>query len=54
VSSSMIRHYLSRGYSCEYLLPLSVAAYIARHRLYKKEIKASRAISFLHGTPAGR
>jgi nicotinate-nucleotide adenylyltransferase len=36
VSSTMVRSYLSRGYSCDYLLPLSVAAYISRHRLYKK------------------
>jgi len=37
VSSTMIRHYLGLGYSCDYLLPLSVARYIKRHGLYGKE-----------------
>jgi nicotinate-nucleotide adenylyltransferase len=37
VSSTMIRHYLGQGYSCDYLLPLPVARYIRRHGLYKNE-----------------
>jgi nicotinate-nucleotide adenylyltransferase len=35
ISSTMIRSYLGRGYSCEYLLPHCVAAYIKRRGLYK-------------------
>jgi nicotinate-nucleotide adenylyltransferase len=38
ISSTMIRRYLSRGYSCEYLLPHGVAAYIKRHGLYSKKM----------------
>jgi nicotinate-nucleotide adenylyltransferase len=37
ISSTMIRGYLRGGYSCDYLLPRGVAAYIKRHGLYSKE-----------------
>jgi nicotinate-nucleotide adenylyltransferase len=37
ISSTMIRRYLGLGYSCEFLLPHGVAAYIKRYGLYKKE-----------------
>ena len=39
ISSTMIRRYLGRGYSCEYLLPHGVASYIKRHGLYDKNNK---------------
>jgi nicotinate-nucleotide adenylyltransferase len=35
ISSSMIRNYLSKGFSCEYLLPKEVLAYISKHGLYR-------------------
>ncbi len=34
ISSTMIRRYISQGYSCDYLLPPGVAGYIHRHGLY--------------------
>ena len=36
ISSTMIRDYLARGYSCEHLLPAGVVKYIKGHGLYKK------------------
>jgi nicotinic acid mononucleotide adenylyltransferase len=36
ISSTMIRRYLGKGYSCEHLLPAGVVRYITRHGLYKK------------------
>jgi nicotinate-nucleotide adenylyltransferase len=36
LSSTMIRDYLGKGYSCEHLLPAGVVRYIKRHGLYKK------------------
>jgi nicotinate-nucleotide adenylyltransferase len=36
LSSTLIRRYLRRGYSCEHLLPGGVLRYIERHGLYKK------------------
>jgi nicotinate-nucleotide adenylyltransferase len=36
ISSTMIRDYLGKGYSCEHLLPAGVVRYIRRHGLYKK------------------
>jgi nicotinate-nucleotide adenylyltransferase len=36
ISSTMIRRYVSRGYSCDYLLPPGVAEYIRKQGLYKK------------------
>jgi nicotinate-nucleotide adenylyltransferase len=35
ISSTMIRDYISRGYSCDYLLPPGVGEYIRKHGLYK-------------------
>jgi nicotinate-nucleotide adenylyltransferase len=36
VSATMVREYVSRGYSCRHLVPEAVAAYIAKKRLYTK------------------
>ena len=36
ISSTMIRNYLNKGYSCEHLLPAGVVRYIKRHGLYKR------------------
>jgi nicotinate-nucleotide adenylyltransferase len=36
ISSTMIRRYLARGFSCEHLLPAGVVKYIKRYGLYKK------------------
>ena len=36
ISSTMIRNYLARGYSCEHLLPARVVRYIQSHGLYKR------------------
>jgi nicotinate-nucleotide adenylyltransferase len=36
ISSTMIRSYVSQGYSCDYLLPPGVAAYVKRNGLYKR------------------
>ncbi|HMD68279.1 MAG TPA: nicotinate-nucleotide adenylyltransferase [Chitinivibrionales bacterium] len=36
LSSTMIRRYLARGYSCEHLVPAGVLRYISRHGLYRK------------------
>jgi nicotinate-nucleotide adenylyltransferase len=35
ISSTMIRSYLSKGYSCRHLVPDQVLAYASRHRLYR-------------------
>jgi len=35
ISSTMIRGYLAQGYSCDYLLPKEVLAYIKKHGLYR-------------------
>jgi nicotinate (nicotinamide) nucleotide adenylyltransferase len=35
ISSTMIRDYLAKGYSCKYLLPPEVLEYINKHRLYR-------------------
>jgi nicotinate-nucleotide adenylyltransferase len=37
VSSTMVRRYLARGYSCDYLLQPGVAAYIRRLELYNNK-----------------
>jgi nicotinate-nucleotide adenylyltransferase len=34
ISSTMVREYLSRGYSCDFLLPPRVLTYIKNYRLY--------------------
>ncbi|HUI91188.1 MAG TPA: nicotinate-nucleotide adenylyltransferase [Chitinivibrionales bacterium] len=36
ISSTMIREYLLKGYSCEHLLPVGVERYIKKHGLYKR------------------
>ena len=36
ISSTMIREYLSKGYSCKYLLPPEVIEYIIKHGLYSQ------------------
>jgi nicotinate-nucleotide adenylyltransferase len=36
LSSTMVRRYLASGYSCDFLLPPKVLAYIKRHRLYSR------------------
>jgi nicotinate-nucleotide adenylyltransferase len=36
LSSTMVREYLANGYSCDFLLPPKVLAYIKRHRLYSR------------------
>jgi nicotinate-nucleotide adenylyltransferase len=36
LSSTMVRRYLAKGYSCDFLLPPKVLAYIKEHRLYSK------------------
>jgi nicotinate-nucleotide adenylyltransferase len=38
LSSTMIREYVARGYSCESLLPPEVIGYIKRHALYSPSI----------------
>ena len=38
ISSTMVREYLQRGYSCDFLLPHSVIKYIHTHRLYVPKI----------------
>jgi nicotinate-nucleotide adenylyltransferase len=35
ISSTMIRSYLAKEYSCEYLLPPQVLEYIGKHGLYR-------------------
>jgi nicotinate-nucleotide adenylyltransferase len=35
ISSTMIRDYLSKGHSCEFLLPKEVLKYIHKHGLYR-------------------
>jgi nicotinate-nucleotide adenylyltransferase len=37
ISSTMVRKYLARGYSCEFLLPAKVREYIREHGLYVEE-----------------
>jgi|WetSurMetagenome_2_1015567.scaffolds.fasta_scaffold02224_3 nicotinate-nucleotide adenylyltransferase len=49
LSSTMIRSYLTKGYSCEHLLPSRVLTYIARHGLYAKRQDSPRR----HGEGAG-
>jgi nicotinate-nucleotide adenylyltransferase len=48
ISSTMIRGYISRGYSCDYLLPPGVAGYIRKHSLYKKASAGRR--NFRHSS----
>jgi nicotinate-nucleotide adenylyltransferase len=36
ISSSMVREYLSKGYSCEHLIPAKVISYIKMNKLYRR------------------
>ena len=38
LSSTLVRQYLSAGYSCEYLLPPKVIEYIKKHGLYSGQL----------------
>jgi nicotinate-nucleotide adenylyltransferase len=50
VSSSLIRGYLARGFSCTGLLPDAVRAYIGRNRLYDRQQHPNRPARAKHIT----